>query len=203
MGADIPATTKFMLDSGTFIRDHPVTVALGMVFGIVALKFVLRLDVVRSFIGLIMLRTPILGELLRKLAFSRALRSIATLLAGNVSLMNALDHGARVAGNQRVKAALLQARTGVEHGGNLSDSLAETRMFPAMLVQIVAVGERTGRLGPLLSSTAARMEDEVDARLKALVSIIEPIMIVFMGTIVGTITLSIIGPIYSVVQNIK
>ena len=82
-------------------------------------------------------------------------------------------------------------------------ALSETGVFPKMLVQMVAVGERSGRLAQLLTSFAARMEEEVDARLKALVSIVEPLMIVVMGLIVGVITTSIIMPIYSVVQNIK
>ena len=146
---------------------------------------------------------PILGELLRKLALSRAFGSLATMLAGNVPIMAAMEHSAKVASVPEVRNAFLSARSAVEHGRTLADALAETRVIPKNLLQMVTIGEKTGRLAPVLESTAARMEADIDARLKALVSIVEPLMIVVMGVIVGGITVSIIGPIYSVVQNIK
>jgi type IV pilus assembly protein PilC len=117
--------------------------------------------------------------------------------------MSAMEHSAKVAGVPEIRNALLSARLAVEHGKTLAEALAETRVIPKTLLQMVTVGEKTGRLAPVLESTAARMEADVDARLKALVSLVEPLLIVVMGVIVGGITVSIIGPIYSVVQNIK
>jgi len=151
----------------------------------------------------LILKVPLLGDLLRKLALSRAFGSLATLLSGNVPIMGAMEHSAKVAGVPEIKNAFLAARSAVEHGRTLAEALGETRVIPKTLIQMVMIGEKTGRLAPVLESTAARMESDVDARLKALVSIVEPVMIVVMGVIVGGITISIIGPIYSVVQNIK
>ncbi len=203
MRAQIPQSTQFLLNLSGFIRSNPLVV-LGMLAGVVfGLKFVLALPPVRAGMARAILRTPVLGELVKRLALSRALASIATLVNSNVSLMAALEHGARVSGNPLIHDALMRARVGVEHGAPLSDSLADSKLFPPTLVQMVQVGEKSGRLGPLMQNMAAHMENDVDARLKSLISIVEPLMIVVMGTVVGGITLSVIIPLYSVVENIK
>lgn len=203
MNAQVPASTQLMLAVGTYIKTHPIPVVLGVVGGFFALKMFFRVPAVYRAISSFLLRVPVLGELLRRLALSRAFQSIATLLNSNVNMLSALEHGSKVAGNPIISQALMTARNSVEHGAPLSDSLKETGAFPAVLVRMVAVGERTGRLPMLMNNTAAHMEEEVDGRLKALISIVEPVMIVVMGCIVGAITMSIIIPMYSVVQNVK
>ena len=203
MGADIPITTKMMIGAGTAVREHPLYVGIGLVVAIVGLRLLLKSPPVTKAFSRLCMRVPVVGELIKRLALSRAFQSISTLLGSNVSVMAALEQGSKVAGNPVVAEALLYARSCVEVGGSLSDSLAEAKIFPTTLVQMVSVGERTGRLGPLMANTAVHMEQDVDNRLKALVSIVEPLMIVVMGAIVGLITLSIIIPIYSVVEKIK
>lgn len=203
MKTEVPAITQFLLGIGQGIKSNPVPFVLGVVGTIVAVKLAWATPKIHRAISVFLLKVPILGELLRRLALSRAFQSIATLLSTNVSLMNAMEHGAKVAGNPVIHDALLRARNSVEHGVSLSDALAETKVFPVSLVQMVTVGERTGRLGTLMTSTANHMEEDVDGRLKALVSIVEPVMIVVMGAIVGLITMSIIIPMYSVVENMK
>jgi len=203
MKTEVPAITQFLLGIGQGIKSNPVPFVLGVVGTIVAVKMAWATPKIHRAISVFLLKVPILGELLRRLALSRAFQSIATLLSTNVSLMNAMEHGAKVSGNPVIHDALLRARTSVEHGVSLSEALAETKVFPVSLVQMVTVGERTGRLGTLMTSTANHMEEDVDGRLKALVSIVEPVMIVVMGAIVGLITMSIIIPMYSVVENMK
>ncbi|RYG70214.1 hypothetical protein EON77_14080 [bacterium] len=148
-------------------------------------------------------RTPLLGELLRRLSLARALQSLSTLTASGVPLLHAIEHASRVAGPTTIGRALMQARDAIEHGSSMSEALTATGAFPRTTVQMVAVGERTGRLPELLKRLADGMESDVDSRLKALVAVIEPLMIVLMGTVVGGITVSIIGPIYSVVEHVK
>jgi type IV pilus assembly protein PilC len=203
MGADIPITTKALLALGDLVRGNPIQTVVAIIAVIVGIKFALRVPKVAKIVAKGLLRVPMLGALLQNLALSRSFQSISTLLNSNVALMTALEHGAKIAGNQKIEQALLDSRHAVEHGGALSEAMEETKAFPKMLIQMVSVGERTGRLGQLLAACANRMEQDVDARLKALVSIVEPVMIVVMGLIVGVITVSIIMPIYSVVQNIK
>lgn len=203
MGGDLPWSTKTMLAMGGAIRGNPVQSILTVVIGAAVLVWLLRTSYAANLLGAFVLKVPILGELVRRLAFARSLQSISTLVSGNVSLLAAIEHGARVAGNPVIERALLRAKENVEKGASLSDALGEGKVFPRMLVQMVAVGERTGRLPALMRSTATHMEDDADSRLKALVSIVEPLMIVVMGTLVGFITLSIVIPIYSFVEKVK
>jgi type IV pilus assembly protein PilC len=203
MGAEVPAMTRLMLGAGTVLREHPIPVLIGLVALGVAARFISKQPAVGNVLYRVVLKSPILGELLRKLAYSRAFYSIGTLLSSNVPIISALEHGAKVAVIPEVRDGLMAARVSVEHGKTLSEALDDTGAFPATLLQMVAVGERTGRLSNLMTTVARNMERDVDARLKALVTIVEPVMIVLMGVVVGAITMSIIGPIYSVVQNIK
>jgi type IV pilus assembly protein PilC len=203
MKAEVPVTTKIMLAMGNVIRASPI-VSLATFIGMIFLiTYLLKLEPVKKVISLIANKTPILGDLLKRLALARSLQSIATLASSNVPLLAAIEHGAKVAGHRQISKALTTARDEIERGKSMSEALSATGVFPKKITQMVAVGERTGRLPQLLTTVSTSMESEVDAKLKALVSIIEPLMIVSMGLIVGSITLSIIGPIYSVVENVK
>ncbi len=203
MKTEVPGITKFLLGLGDNIKSHPFQVIGGIVAVIVLAKVAWSTPKIYHAISKFLLRVPVLGELIRRLALSRAFQSISTLLNSNVNLMQAMEHGANVAGNPVIRDAIMRARSSVEHGVSLSDALSETKAFPPTLVQMVMVGERTGRLSLLMSSTSVHMEEDVDGRLKALISIVEPVMIVVMGGIVGLITMSVIIPMYSVVENIK
>ncbi|HEY3779777.1 MAG TPA: type II secretion system F family protein [Fimbriimonadaceae bacterium] len=202
MGVAVPASTRAVLDLGIFMKGHPFQLLFGVIGFVVGLKMILRLPTVNRFIFSFLMRVPVLGDLMKKLALSRSCQSIATLLNSNVAMLAALEHGAKVAGNPILRDAINNARTSVERGSPLSDSLKETKAFPPTLVRMVAVGERTGQLPLLMNNTAAHMEEEVDGKLKALISIVEPVMIVVMGIIVGGITMSIIIPMYSIVENV-
>lgn len=203
MGVEVPTSTRLMLSVGDAIRLHPLSVLAGILAVIFAIRLIVKSPIASAISSRLILKLPLIGDLMRKLALSRAFGSLATLLGANVPIMGAMEHSAKVASVPEIRDALLNARSAVEHGRTLAEALEETRVIPKNLLQMVTIGEKTGRLAAVLESTAARMEQDVDARLKALVSIVEPLMIVVMGVIVGGITVSIIGPIYSVVQNIK
>jgi type II secretory pathway component PulF len=202
MGAAVPQSTKTMMAVGVAMKDHPIQVFGGSIAFVLVTRAILKMPKVNKATFLVLLRLPIIGDLLKRLALSRSFSSISTLLNGNVSMLAALEHGANVAGNPVLREALYKAKDMVERGATLSESLQETKKIPPSLVRMVAVGERTGQLAALMANTAGHMEEEVDARLKALISIIEPIMIVAMGVIVGLITMAIIVPMYSIVQNV-
>lgn len=203
MHADIPITTRLLLDFGDLLRAKP-WVCLGcFVGGIIGLRFAFKNEQVAKVGGVLVLKMPGIGDLMKKLALSRALQSISALISGNVPIVQALEHGAKVAGNRALSAAITRSVTFVEQGGTLSDAFAEAKAFPPILTQMIGVGERTGKLAPMLATCAEQMEEETDSRLKSLVGILEPVMIVVMGILVGTITVSIITPIYSAVQHVK
>ncbi|MER3496038.1 MAG: hypothetical protein C4320_04065, partial [Armatimonadota bacterium] len=170
MKADVPWTTRLMLQMGDAAKANPVMAGVTFVGSLVGLVVLTRVPAVARLLGLLALRMPILGELLRRLALSRALDSIATLSAAGVPLLSCLEQGARVAGSGPIHRGLLRARDEVNGGRALSDALREDRSFPATLVQMVAVGERTGRLPHLMSRLADQLEEDVDARLKAAVA---------------------------------
>lgn len=203
MKAEVPQSTMAMMAAGAWIRGNPI-LSVGMVVGtVVGFRLLWRVDGFRRGVYRLTLKVPVIGDLLTKLGLSRAMQSMATLLSTNVSLISAMEHGAGVSGNPVISDALFNAKTMVEHGGSLSDALRQSHAFPPSLIQMVSVGERTGRLGLLMQNTARYMEEDVDSRLKALIAIVEPAMIVVMGAIVGSITMSIIIPMYSVIQNVK
>ena len=203
MKAELPLTTQVMLKSGDFIRSQPIISVVGLVAFIAGMVIAFKNPVSQRMLSGVASRLPMLGDLMRRLALARSLQSISTLVASNVPLLAAMDAGARVAGHGQLEKALVTARDDIERGASMSEALAKHNVFPKQVIQLIAVGERTGRLPQLLSTVCASMEVEVDGRLKALVSIIEPLMIVGMGLIVGSITMSIIGPIYSAVENIR
>ncbi|MBV6457205.1 MAG: putative type II secretion system protein F [Fimbriimonadaceae bacterium] len=203
MKVEIPVTTQLMLSLGDLIRGKP-WLCLGSFIGIiVALRFAFQNQWVTGAVGKIALRTPGIGDLLTKVALARALQSISALLNGNVPLVQALEHGAKVAGNRHLSQAIEKSLQSVQEGSTLFDAFKEHKTFPPVVTQMVGVGERTGKLASMITACATQMETEADTRLKSLVAVLEPLMIVFMGLIVGTITVSIITPIYSAVQNLQ
>lgn len=203
MKADLPITTRWMLAVGKYATTQPLHAVGITATTVFALVMALRQPAVQRVLGRLALRVPGLGDLILRLGLSRTLRVIATLLGSNVPIMVALEHGAKVAGVPSIAAAFNDAAESVRTGGALSDGLRRSKAIPASVVQMTIVGERTGRLAALLAASAEKMEAESDARLKSLVSVIEPLMILLMGIIVGGITISIITPIYSSVGNIK
>lgn len=203
MGAQLPITTQWMLATGNALRNQPYVGLIGLVGAGLAIRYLYGLAATSRPVSAFLLKLPVLGDLIARLALARAFQSIATLISSNVPLVEAVEQGARVSGNPIIRDALLAARASMEHGAAFSEAAKEQPIIPRTLTQMIAVGERTGQLPRLMNSTAAAMEEDVDARLKALVSIVEPVMVVAMGAFVGTITLSIIIPIYTVVQNIR
>lgn len=203
MGAKLPGTTRFLLDMGAFVRGNPIVVValvIAMIFGI---RWLFKSPRTRRPVFRMLHRIPILGALIVRVSLARTMQAIATLLSSNVPIITALEHGGKVAGDPLIADALRHARLTVENGGTLVDGLEHSDVFPPTLIQMVGVGERTGRLGSLLSNSAAFMEAEADSRLKSLVSIVEPLMILVMAVIVGLITSSIILPIYTLMESVK
>ncbi|MFI5386117.1 MAG: type II secretion system F family protein [Fimbriimonadales bacterium] len=203
MHADIPITTRLMINAGNLIRGEPWQCLSVFVALIVAAKFASRNEYVAAGCSKLAVRLPGVGDLLSKLALSRALQSMSALISGNVPLVLALEHGAKVAGNPQLSDAIRRSLKSVEEGETLFAAFAEHKAFPPVLTQMIGVGEKTGHLASMMTLCAEEMETETDARLKSLIAIIEPLMIVVMGVLVGTITVSIITPIYSAVQHIR
>ena len=143
-----------------------------------------------------MLKLPILGILMRKIAVARFCRTLSTLLASGVSILEALDITAKTAGNAIVEDAIQITRTSIERGETIAQPLKDTAVFPPMVVQMIGVGEATGALDTMLGKIADFYEEEVDVAVAGLLTLLEPIMIALLGGIVGGIVIAMYMPIF-------
>ena len=202
MQLELPLTTKLMLNSSEYVQQYwyiALVVMVGLVLGI---RLIARTDKGRYAIDAAKLRVPVFGDLLLKTAVSRFARTFGTLISSGVPVLRALDIVGDTAGNLVVAETVSRARESIKEGDKISTPLYGSRIFPVMVTQMIAVGEETGRLDQMLDKVASFYDDEVDATLKALTSLIEPLMIVGLGVIVGFIAVSVISPIYSLVGSL-
>jgi type IV pilus assembly protein PilC len=203
MGVKLPASTKAMLTFAVVTRDHWYLVILAIVAIIVGIILYGRTKHGAMHLDQVKLRIPIFGDIVLKVAISRFARTFGTLISSGVPILRALEITTDTAGNLAVAEVIEKARVSVKEGEKISDPLQYSTIFPVMVTQMIAVGEETGRLDQMLVKVADFYEAEVDATLKGLASLIEPIMIVGLGVMVGFIAISVISPIYSLVGSIQ
>ncbi|HLL25020.1 MAG TPA: type II secretion system F family protein [Kofleriaceae bacterium] len=204
MGPDakLPAATRFVINiSHGFINKWYLYVGgvAALIVGTVAAR---RTDRGREIFDRMMLRLPVIGPTLRKIVVARFTRTLGTLLSSGVPILDALDICARTAGNRVVQAGILKARDKISEGHDMAGPLAESRVFPAMVVQMIGVGEQTGAMDQMLQKIADFYEEEVDAAVSAMTSLIEPIMMAFLGVVVGGLIVAMYLPIFSLAGNI-
>jgi type IV pilus assembly protein PilC len=156
----------------------------------------------RRHIDSIMIKMPVLGPVLRKIAVARFCRTLSTLVSSGVPILEALEITAKTSGNAIVEDAIMDTRRSVEEGKTIADPLKDTDVFPPMVVQMVAVGEQTGALETMLSKIADFYEDEVDEATANLLALLEPVMIVFLGVIIGGIVISMYMPMFDLITKI-
>jgi len=203
LGVELPLPTRIVIGLSNFV---------GSIFGLLIVVFfagfVIALKVWygtvqgRMAIDSTLLRLPVLGMLLRKIAVARFTRTLGTLISSGVPILEGLDITARTAGNAVIEKALLFVRKSVEAGRSLTDPLKETAVFPGMVTQMIAVGEQTGAMDTMLQKVADFYEDEVDVAVKDLLSAMEPMMIVFLGVVVGGIVISMYLPLFSLIAKL-
>ncbi len=157
----------------------------------------------RRIIHKIILKLPILGPTMQKIAVARFTRTLGTLLASGVPILDALDIVAKTAGNVVIEEGLMYARARISEGKNMAEPLQEINVFPGMVVQMVAVGEQTGALDTMLNKIADFYEEEVDVAVSSLTSLLEPILMVMVGSVVGVVLISMYLPIFDLAGKIK
>jgi type IV pilus assembly protein PilC len=156
----------------------------------------------RRIVDAAVLKMPVLGNLMRKIAVARFCRTLSTLLASGVSILEALDITARTAGNAVVEEAIMLTRKSIEGGDTIAAPLKETAVFPSMVVQMIGVGEATGALDTMLQKIAEFYEEEVDVAVAGLLTLLEPIMIAFLGGVVGGIVIAMYLPIFDLISKL-
>jgi type IV pilus assembly protein PilC len=203
-GVPLPPPTQFVVTLSRFVSGWG---GVGLLVGSIAAGLVFRMwyktDQGRTTVDRFLLRAPIFGVLLRKIAVARFTRTLSALISGGVPILDALRITAKTAGNRIVENAVMDARERVTAGQTLGEPLRQSKVFPAMVVQMVQVGEQTGRLDDMLSKVADYYEDEVDVAVSGLTALLEPIMIVFLGIVVGGIVISMYLPIFQVITLVK
>jgi type IV pilus assembly protein PilC len=156
----------------------------------------------RMLIDTLVLKIPILGDLMRKIGVARFTRTLGTLITSGVPMLEALDITARTSGNAVIEKAILEVRKAVEGGRTIVDPLRETGVFPNMVTQMIGVGEQTGALDAMLQKIADFYEDEVDAAVGDLLTAMEPMMILFLGIVVGGVVISMYLPLFSLIGKL-
>ena len=202
-GGAMPAPTQFLID-----LSHAMTNYWYLIFGIpvalaVAWKAWVSSDRGRQQWDSFVLKVPVFGGLVRKVAVARFTRTLGTMLSSGVPILDALEIVAKSAGNKVIEKAILIVRARIAEGKSIAGPLAETKVFPAMVVQMIGVGEATGAMDQMLAKIADFYDDEVDVAVGALTSMIEPIMMVFLGGVVGGFLVAMYLPIFSIAGNIK
>ncbi len=203
MGAELPLPTKIVIWMSDMTRRYIILMLAAAAGTIYAIRRYYATDQGSMAIDTFMLKVPVVGMLIRKIAVARFTRTLGTLIASGVPILEGLLITARASGNRVVEKSVLHARQHVTAGGTLADPLKTTPVFPAMVVHMISVGENTGALDAMLNKIADFYDDEVDAAVAALTSLLEPMMIVFLGVSVGGIVIAMYLPIFKMVTLIK
>ncbi len=202
LGSEMPFLTRMVIGASNFVADYIFFMILVGVFGGVAISRWYKTPHGRRIIDTALLKIPVVGMLLRKIAVARFCRTLGTLTASGVPILDGLEITAKTAGNAVIEDAVMSVRKSVEEGKTISEPLAQTKVFPSMVVQMINVGEQTGALDQMLSKIADFYEDEVDTAVAGLMKLIEPVMITVLGAVIGTIVAAMYLPLYSILSKI-
>jgi type IV pilus assembly protein PilC len=204
LGVDLPLPTKIVIAMSHFVGSiFGLLIFVGIIAGVSGLKIWYGTPMGRMAIDTVILKLPVLGILMRKIAVARFTRTLGTLISSGVPILEGLDITAKTSGNAVVERALNQVRKALEEGKSLTEPLKESEVFPGMVTQMIAVGEQTGAMDAMLQKIADFYEDEVDVAVKDLLTALEPIMIVFLGLVVGGVVISMYLPLFSLIGKLS
>jgi type IV pilus assembly protein PilC len=203
LNVPLPLPTKIVIAISHFLTRYGVFILIFAGIGFFALRSYYSTKNGRYAVDSIFLKLPVVGILLRKIAVARFSRTLSTLIVSGVPLLEALDVTAKTAGNAVVERALENTRTAIEQGRTIVDPLKETGVFPPMVTQMIGVGEQIGAMEAMLSKIAEFYEEEVDSAVKDLLTALEPMMIVFLGVVVGGIVISMYLPLFTLIDKLS
>jgi type IV pilus assembly protein PilC len=199
LGAELPGPTKVVLSISHFLSSNILYILIGLIGTLAAFIYWRRTPQGGLAVDKAMLRVPVLGNLVRKSSVARFTRTLATLLASGVSIIEALEITAKTAGNKVVAKAINKSVVAIAEGDTITGPLKASGVFPPMVIQMIGVGEKTGGLDDMLNKIADFYDEEVDEAVSALTSIIEPVIIVFMGIVIGGIMIAMYLPMFDII----
>ncbi len=202
-GGTLPGPTQFVVDLSAWLQAYILhMVGIGIVVFAICITFY-RNPRGRELFDKAILHMPVIGDVLRKVAVARFTRTLGTMISSGVPILDALEVTAKTAGNRTVEKGIGYVRMKISEGKNIAGPLAETKVFPSMVVQMIGVGEATGAMDQMLTKIADFYDDEVDTSVAGLTALIEPIMMVFLGGVVGGFLIAMYMPIFTIAQAIK
>jgi type IV pilus assembly protein PilC len=203
-GEQLPLPTRIVVGISDFVAGWGGLVILSTVIGIVvAIKFYRKTPGGRKNTDRIMLKVPIIGDILRKVAVARFSRTLSTLLSSGVPILQSLEITAKTSGNMIIEEAILKVRVGVERGESFVEPLKATAVFPHMVAQMIGIGEQTGALDAMLGKIADFYEQEVDAAIANLLTLMEPLLIGFLGVTIGSIVIAMYMPLFTLIGKLS
>ncbi len=195
-GQALPAPTMIVLAISAYTRKYFLVGVAAIVLMVMGIRWYYKREDGRRKIDRLLLRMPILGDLIRKVAVARFARTLGTMVASGVPILESMDIVAKSAGNKIIEEAVVRARASISEGKTIADPLAESKVFPVMVTQMVAVGEATGALDAMLNKIADFYDDEVDSAVAALTSLLEPMLMIFLGVVIGGLVIAMYLPIF-------
>jgi type IV pilus assembly protein PilC len=201
-GTALPLPTQILVNISTIIKHDMLYVIMITGAAVVGFVYFYRTPVGRAIVDDLLLKVPIFGNLIRKVAVARFTRTLGTMIASGVPILDALEITARTAGNKTVERDVLLTRTGISEGKTLAEPMSQSKVFPPMVVQMVAVGEATGNMDAMLNKIADFYDQEVDDAVSALTSLLEPMLMVFLGVVVGGMVIALYLPIFNMADTL-
>jgi type IV pilus assembly protein PilC len=197
-GKSLPAPTQVVVNMSKFLQSSWYII-IGVLVGIfVGIKYSYKTPKGRKIIDQLLLKVPVVGDLIRKTAVARFTRTLGTMLSSGVPILEGLEIVSKTSGNVVIEEAIMKARLSLSQGKTLAEPLLETKVFPGMVTQMIAVGESTGALDNMLTKIADFYEEEVDQAVEALTSLIEPMLMAFLGVVVGGLVIALYLPIFQI-----
>ena len=196
MGGQLPGPTAMLIAASDFAQTYFLFIIAIMVIAYIGFNRFYKTEKGRFLVDTLVLKAPVFGPLLKKVAVAKFSRTLSTMMSSGVPIMEGLNIVSKTSGNKVVEKALLKTRQSISEGRTIAEPLAETGIFPSMVVQMIAVGEATGALDTMLSKIADFYDDEVDSAVDAMTALLEPVMMVFLGGVVGGMIIAMYLPIF-------
>lgn len=200
---ELPGPTKFVIGLSAFLNAYWWALIIGTVGFAFFIKQAYKTNGGQLAIDALMLKVPVLGDVLRKSAVSRFTRTLGTLISSGVSILDGLEITAKTSGNRVIQDAIMESRASIAGGESIAAPLQKSKVFPPMVISMISVGEQTGGLDEMLTKIADFYDDEVDTAVSGLLSLLEPIMIVFLGVVVGGMIVAMYLPIFDMVNAVQ
>jgi type IV pilus assembly protein PilC len=196
MGSDLPGPTQFLVDASAFAQNYFIHAVIFVAMSVYLFKMYYKTEKGTLTVDAMVLKLPVFGPLLKKVAVAKFTRTLATMMSSGVPIMEGLEIVSKTSGNKIIENAIMNTRRSIGEGKTIAEPLMETDIFPSMVVQMIAVGEATGALDTMLAKIADFYDDEVDAAVDAMTALLEPFMMVFLGGVVGGMIIAMYLPIF-------